>query len=130
MQTRVHCGWQGVALAVLMFAAVPAHAQASSKAACLLMGRVEQVEQQPLQEVVLRVHVQGVSDNNVHTNEVECGKVFRTGSRLWVSLHASAFAESRLPRIGEQAWLSLRYMGGNTVLRKYEWISRKAYLEL
>ena len=119
--------WQGLALAGLLLAAAPAHAY--RHAACLLMGRVEHVEQQPLQEVVLRVHLQGVSDNNVHPNEVECAKVFRAGSRLWVSLHSNAFADARLPKPGEQAWLSLRYTSTSNALRKYEWITRQAYME-
>ena len=123
----MHCWRVGVAAACLVTAAVPAHAYRN--AACLLTGRIEQVERQPLQEVVLRVQVMGVSDNNVHANEVECGKVFRAGSRLWVSLHESAFVSGRMPRVGEQAWLSLRYMDGGAILRKYEWMTRKAYLE-
>ena len=120
--------WAGLAVAGLMaMAAMPAHAYRN--AACLLTGRIEQAERQPLHEVVLLVLLQDVSDNNVHANEVECGNVFRTGSRLWVSLHESAFAAGRMPRVGEQAWLSLRYMGGSAILRKYEWMTRETYLE-
>ena len=121
-------GWLAV-LAVAGIAAMPASAHAFSNAACLLMGRIEQIEQQPLQEVVLRVQLQGVKDNNVQANEVECAKVFRVGTRLWVSLHAGAFTRNQMPRVGDQAWLSLRYMGANSVLRKYDWITRKAYME-
>ncbi len=119
----------GPALLLAGLAAWAAPAHAYRHAACLLMGRIEQVEQQPLQEVLLRVQLQGVSDSNVHPNEVECAKIFRLDSRLWVSLHSSAFTENRLPRKGEQAWLSLRYIGSNSVLRKYEWITRQAYME-
>ena len=90
---------------------------------------VEQVEQQPLQEVVVRVQLQGVSDNNLHRNEIECAKVFRVGSQLWVSLPNSAFTDDSTPQKGEQAWLSLRYIGGNNMLRKYEWIMRQTYME-
>lgn len=119
--------WQSLALAGLLAAAAPAHAY--SHAACLLMGRIEQVEQQPLQEVVVRVQLQGVSDNNLHRNEIECAKVFRIGSQLWVSLSNSAFTDDSTPQKGEQAWLSLRYIGGNNMLRKYEWITRQTYME-
>lgn len=121
------CVWQGLALAGLLAAAAPAHAY--RHAACLMMGRIEHVERQPLQEVLLRVQLQGVSDNNVHPNEVECAKIFRVGSRLWVSLHSTAFADARLPQKGEQAWLSLRYTSTSSALRKYEWITRQAYME-
>ena len=121
--------WPILLATVSLLAAVPAPAHAFSHAACLLAGRIEQVEQQPLQEVMLRVQLQGVKDNNVRANEVECAKVFRVGTRLWVSLDAGDFANKRVPRVGEQAWLSLRYMGKKHVLRKYDWITRKAYME-
>ena len=119
--------WQGLALAGLLAAASTGHAY--SHAACLLMGRIDQVEPQPLQEVVVRVQLQGVSDNNLHRNEIECAKVFRVGSQLWVSLPNSAFTDDSTPQKGEQAWLSLRYIGGNNMLRKYEWITRQTYME-
>jgi hypothetical protein len=120
--------WAGLMVAGLM-ATVAMPVQAYRNAACLLTGRIEQVERQPLHEVVLHVLLQDVSDNNVHANEVECGKVFSAGSRLWISLHESAFTSGRMPRVSEQAWLSLRYMGGSAILRKYEWMTRETYLE-
>ena len=119
----------GPALLLVGLAAWAAPAHAYRHAACLLMGRIEQVEQQPLQEVVVRVQLQGVSDNNLHRNEIECAKVFRIGSQLWVSLSNSAFTDDSTPQKGEQAWLSLRYIGGNNMLRKYEWITRQTYME-
>lgn len=127
MPVRKRCWQQDLALAGLIAACAPAHAY--RHAACLMMGRIEQVEQQPLHEVMLRVQLQGVSDNNVLANEVECAKIFRIGSQLWVSLHASAFADAGIPKKGDQAWLSLRYVGTNSSLRKYEWITRQAYME-
>ena len=116
--------------ALVCLTAVCVSAHAYQAAACLLAGRVVQVEKQPLNEVMLRVHLQSVHDNNTHTNEVECPKVFQPGSSLWVSLHASTLAESGLPSVGDRAWLSLRYLhNGSSVLRKYEWITRKTFLE-
>ena len=122
------------ALAATAFAAcallASPRAQAASNAACLLMGRVIQVQNQPLQEHMVQLHIQGVRSNNTLPNEIECPKVFKTGSTLWLSLNGAALNKSAAPRNGERLWFSLRYMENNgIVLRKYEAISRKTYLE-
>ena len=124
-----HLQYSTVALAsALLLVATPA--QAVANAACLLMGRVEQVHTQPLNEYMLRLQIQGVRNNNTVANEVECNKLFKTGSALWLSLNATAMKTNTVPRVGAQLWLSLRYMENNGfVLRKYEPISRETYLE-
>ena len=111
-----------------MLAATPA--RAASNAACLLMGRVLQTHTQPLHEYMVQLYIQGVRSNNTLTNDIECPKVFKTGSTLWLGLNSAALKNNAAPRYGERLWLSLRYMENNgSVLRKYEPISRETYLE-
>ena len=106
-------------------------AQASTQVACLLAGKVQQVQQQPFRERVLRVQLQQVKDDNTVRNDVECSKQFRTGDSLWVSLDVRTNDNTKLPRAGDRIWLSFRYGDdrSGTVWRKYESIPLGKYLE-
>ena len=91
--------------------------QASTQVACLLAGKVLQLQQ--------------VKDDNTVRNDVECSKQFRTGDALWVSLDARGNDNSKPARAGDRIWLSFRYGDdrGGTVWRKYEPIPLGKYLE-
>ncbi len=106
-------------------------AQASTQVACLLAGKVQQVQQQPFRERVLRLQLQQVKDDNTVRNDVECSKQFRTGDSLWVSLDVRTNDNTKLPRAGDRIWLSFRYGDdrSGTVWRKYESIPLGKYLE-
>ena len=106
-------------------------AQASTQVACLLAGKVQQVQQQPLNERMVRVQLQQVKDDNTVRNDVECSKQFRTGDSLWVSLDVRTNDNTKLPRAGDRIWLSFRYGDdrSGTVWRKYESIPLGKYLE-
>ena len=120
------------ALLLLMAGAwIAQPAQASTQVACLLAGKVQQVQQQPLSERMVRVQLQQVKDDNTVRNDVECSKQFRTGDFLWVSLNARGNDNTKPVRAGDRIWLSLRYGDdrGGTVWRKYESIPPGKYLE-
>ena len=119
--------WLGVCLLVL--ASSPAHA--FTHTACLLMGKVRQVEVQPLDETLVQLHIQGVRNDNIHANEVECPKVYKTGALLRVSLNPQSGKPLPRPQTGDGLWLSLRTStaSNGALMRKVEVITREAYME-
>ncbi len=109
-------------------------AQAATNAACVLAGKVLQVQAQPMYEMMVRVQVQGVKDDNTLRNDVECGKQFRVGDGVWVSQNtrvAKGSAKRPPIKVGDRIWLSFRYgedrSGGSW--RKYEAITAQDYME-
>lgn len=136
MQTR-HlpscCALRALAsAAVLAGAWMALPAQASTGVACLLAGKVLQLQPQPLNELMVRVQLQQVKDDNTLRNDVECSKQFRTGDALWVSLNARDVARNgKQARAGDRIWLSFRYGDdrGGAVWRRYEAIPQDKYQE-
>lgn len=106
-------------------------AQASTGVACVLAARVQQVQEQPFAELMVKVQLTGVRDDNTHRNDVECSKHFRSGDALWVSFNARKFREDSKPKAGERIWLGFRYGDDRSgaAWRKYEPIGQAEYTE-
>lgn len=114
-------------------ATVLAHAKpvAPLEAACLLSGRVQEIHQQPLSELIVRLQIHLVRDDNTVRNDIECSKHFRPGHTLWVSLNTRRIAPALTPHTGQRMWLSLRAGDDRQqqVWRTYEVIDSDEYLK-
>jgi hypothetical protein len=122
---------RGVVLVVLM-AMAWSGAQASTGISCLLVLKVQDKVQQPIDQLMFKGKLIEVKDDKQARNDTNCAQVFKGQKAVWVNI-SRKFMQDYPPtvKVGQTVWVNFVYgddRGGHQ-WRDYQWISQDDYLE-